>query len=139
MQSHTMDMIGPGSKQLASAGVLEFLRVGGFGVQIFFGVGGGITHCLPQGWGVQGGGLRRLKPDHLSMTVCSCVSITICSDERNGISSIIGNDSPLFTFILCTPNFHTPQSDCNSSLTNSSQLSFCLLSNDKLFSLAGRG
>ena len=108
MQSRTVDMIGPGSKHLASAGVPEFSRVGGFGVRIFFGVGGGITCCLPWGQGVQEGGLRRSKPDHLSMAIHSCVSITICSDERNGIPSIIWNDSPLFTFILCTPDFHTP-------------------------------
>ena len=89
MRSRTAAMIGPGNKQLASAGAPEFSRVGGFGVRTVFGVGGGVAHCLPWGCGVRGGGLRRSKPDCLSMAIRSCVSITICLEERNGIPSMI--------------------------------------------------
>ena len=94
IQSHMAAMIGPGNTQLASAGVLEFSRVGGLGGQIFFRVGGGMVHCFLWGQGIHRGGFRRSKPVCLSMAICSCVSMTICwicSDERNGIPTVIGN------------------------------------------------
>jgi hypothetical protein len=47
MQSCMEAMMGPGSKQPTSAGAPELSRVGGFGTQIFFGVGGGVTCGLP--------------------------------------------------------------------------------------------
>jgi hypothetical protein len=108
MWSHMATMMGPGRMHPASTGALEFSSIGGFGVQIFFGVGGGVTRSLPWGRGIRGGGFRRSNPEHLSMAVRSCASITICSAKRNGIPSIMGNDSPLFTFILWTPDFRIP-------------------------------
>ena len=139
IQSQTAAIMGPGKRHPASAGAPEFSRVGVFGTQIFFGVGGGMVHCVPEVWGFLGGGFRRSKLEHLSMAVHSWASITIGSDERNGIPSIMGNDNPLFTFILCTPDFHIPWSDCSSSLTYSSQTIFCCIRDDMLSSLLGRG
>jgi hypothetical protein len=71
------------------------------------------------------------------MAVHLCASITMRLDERNGIPSIIGKHSPLFTFILMTPDFHWPCPNCTSNLTYSVQVSGDFVSDDKLSSLLG--
>ena len=107
--------------------------------QIFFGVGGGVVHGAVGAQAIRGGGFKRSYPVRLSMAVRSCESIRMCSDESHGIPKIMGNGNPLFTFILCTPDFHVPFPDCNSSFTYSSQLSGVWERDDKLFSLVGSG
>ena len=71
------------------------------------------------------------------MAIRLCVSITICSDERNGIPNIMGKHSPLFTFILMTPDFHWPCPDCTSNFMNSVHVSSEFVSDDRLSSLLG--
>jgi hypothetical protein len=131
MQSQMAAIMGPGSRQPAKVGGLVSSRVGGLGTQTFFGVSGGVTHGALRGCGLRGGGLARSWPERLSMAVHLCVSITMCSDERNDIPNRMGKHSPLFTFILVTPNFHS------SSLTYSMQESSELESDDRLSSLLG--
>jgi hypothetical protein len=96
-----------------------------------------VTHGALQACGLRGGGLTRSWPERLSTAVRLCVSITMCSDERNGIPSIMGKHSPLFTFILVTPDFHWPCPDCTSNLTYLVQESSKFVSDDRLSSLLG--
>jgi hypothetical protein len=96
-----------------------------------------VTHGALLGRGLRGGGFMRSWLEHLSMAVRLCVSITMRLDERNGIPSIMGKHSPLFTFILVTPDFHWPCPDCTSNLTYSVQESGAFVSDDRLSSLLG--
>jgi hypothetical protein len=70
--TRTAAITGPGSRQPASAGGPVFSRVGSLGMQIFFGVSGGVTHGVLWGRGLRGGGLMRSWPECLSMAVRSC-------------------------------------------------------------------
>jgi hypothetical protein len=137
MWSQMVAITGPRSRQPASAGGIVFSRVGGLGARTFFGVGGGVTHGVLRARDLRGGGFMRSWPERLSTAIRLCVSITMCSDERNGIPSIMGKHSPLFTFILVTPDFHWPCPDCTSNLTYSVQESGEFVSDDRLSSLLG--
>jgi hypothetical protein len=60
MRSQTAAIMGPGSRQPASAGGPVFSRVGGLGARTFFGVGGGVTHGVLLARGLRGGGVGKV-------------------------------------------------------------------------------
>ena len=111
----------------------------GLGTQTFFSIGSGGTHGIVFAQVIGEGGFRMLYLVCLFMAVHSCESIRICSDESHGIPRIMGNGSPLFTFISCTLDFHAPCPDYNSNFTYSLQMSSICESDDKLLSLLGSG
>jgi hypothetical protein len=76
MWSQMAAITGLGSRQLANAGGLVFLRVGSLGIRTFFRVSGGVTHGVFLACGLRGGGLTRSWLERLSMAVHLCVSIT---------------------------------------------------------------
>src|ERR1700679_972307 len=65
--------------------------------------------------------------------------MTICSDASHGIPNMMGNGNPLFTFILCTRDFHSPWPDTNSNFTYSSHFSGACEREVRCFFLLGSG
>ena len=81
----------------------------------------------------------RSYPERLSITVLAWASMTICSEDRNGIPKMRGIESPTFTLARIVLDDHFPFPNCNTNFTNSLHVRGFLDKQDRLSSMEGRG